>query len=322
MPRSLRIEYPGALYHVLSRGVEGSVIVRDNQDRRKRLQLLQQAVERWGWQLHAFVLMRNHDHLFVETPESNLSVGMQAFNGQYAAYFNRRYKRSGHLFQGRFKSHIIEKEGYFLAVSRYIHLNPVRAGLVELPEQYPWSSYRGYHRRRYMLQWMRYDRVLSEFGEDERMARSGYCRFVHAGLKERLSPLWSVADQGMIIGSDAFLERVQARLGRRSDSRDALEMRSSRARPSLDRIISEVGLRFGRPDGWSVGRRSSDDGRAVAAYLSRQRFGYSGSEVAKALGYRSSSSVSHAIARIDSSSSDVKAVVENLEARLAFPLGL
>jgi putative transposase len=145
MARPLRIEYPGAHYHVMSRGNERRPIVRDDADREKRLDWLRRTIETYGWRLHAFTLMNNHDHLFVETPEAKLSAGMQFFNGAYTSYFNRRYRRAGHLLQGRYKAQLVEEEGYYLEVSRYIHLNAVRACCVERPEQYRWSSYPSYH---------------------------------------------------------------------------------------------------------------------------------------------------------------------------------
>ena len=127
LARPLRIQFPGAVYHVISRGNERKPIVRDDDDRENRADWLQCAVETYGWHLFAFVLMTNHEHLFLKTPEPNLSAGMQYLNGSYASCFNRRYRRAGHLFQGRFKGHLVEEEGYFLEVSRYIHLNRVRA---------------------------------------------------------------------------------------------------------------------------------------------------------------------------------------------------
>ncbi len=114
MARPLRIEFPGALYHVISRGNERQNIVRDDADRQSRLDWLRRTVEVYGWRLHAFVLLSSHDHLFVETPEGNLSAGMQHYNGRYTSYFNRRHRRAGHLFQGRFQGHLIEQDGYFL----------------------------------------------------------------------------------------------------------------------------------------------------------------------------------------------------------------
>ncbi len=131
MARPLRIEFPGAIYHVMSRGNDRQPIVCDDHDRRKRLQWIERAVTTHGWRLHAFVLLDNHDHLFVETPRANLAAGMHLLNSSFTGYFNRRHGRCGHLFQGRYKGHLIEEEGYFLEVSRYVHLNPVRGRLVE-----------------------------------------------------------------------------------------------------------------------------------------------------------------------------------------------
>jgi len=143
MSRPLRIETLDGLYHVMSRGNERRRIVRDDADRWKRVEWLRRTVETYGWLIHAFVVMTNHDHLFVQTPDPNLSAGMQYYNGSYSSYFNRRHRRSGHLFQGRFKAHIVETEGHYLELSRYIHLNPVRAALAAKPEEWRWNSYGG-----------------------------------------------------------------------------------------------------------------------------------------------------------------------------------
>ena len=127
MARPLRIELAGGLYHVMSRGNDRRAIVRDDADRQRRLDWLERTVQTYGWRLHAFALMTNHEHLFLETPEPNLSAGMHLLNSSYTGYFNLRHRRAGHLFQGRFKAHLVEEEGYFTEISRYIHLNPVRA---------------------------------------------------------------------------------------------------------------------------------------------------------------------------------------------------
>ena len=116
MARPLRIEFAGAIYHIMSRGNARQGIVLDDADREKRVDWLRRTVETYGWRLHAFALMTTHDHLFLETPEPNLSAGMQYLNGSYTSYFNRRHRRCGHLFQGRFKGHLIEEDGYFLEV--------------------------------------------------------------------------------------------------------------------------------------------------------------------------------------------------------------
>jgi putative transposase len=139
MARPLRIELAGGLYHVMSRGNARRPIVRDDADRQRRLDWLQRTVETYGWWLHAFTLLTNHEHLFLEMPEANLSAGMHLLNGSYSGYFNVRHRRAGHLFQGRFKAHLIEEEGYFTEISRYLHLNPVRAKLVSRPAQWRYS---------------------------------------------------------------------------------------------------------------------------------------------------------------------------------------
>ena len=142
MARPLRVEFAGALYHVTSRGNEKRPIFKNDGDRLKFLELLGEAVSRFGWTLTAWVLMTNHFHLVVQTNEPNLSRGMHWLNGTYAAWFNRRHGRWGHLFGGRFKAFLVEEETYFKEVLRYVVLNPVRAGLVAHPANYRWSSYR------------------------------------------------------------------------------------------------------------------------------------------------------------------------------------
>ncbi|MDA3902779.1 MAG: transposase, partial [Desulfuromusa sp.] len=144
MSRQLRIVYPGAYYHVTSRGNERKDVFKSQRDREKFLEYLTSATERYGAVVHAFCLMSNHYHLLLETPEGNLSQIMRHINGAYTTYFNMKRKRSGHLFQGRFKAILIEADEYLTELSRYIHLNPVRAGIVEKPEQYKWSSYMCY----------------------------------------------------------------------------------------------------------------------------------------------------------------------------------
>ena len=141
MVRPLRVEYEGALHHVMSRGNERQRIVRNDRDRLHRLDWLRCSVETYGWRLHGFVLMDNHEHLFVETPHPNLSAGTQFLNGCYTSYFNRRHRRQGHLFQGRYKAQLVENEGHYLELSRYIQLNPCRAGLATWPQQWRWSSH-------------------------------------------------------------------------------------------------------------------------------------------------------------------------------------
>ena len=148
MVRPLRIEFPGALYHITDRGNERKAVFRDDADRHRLIQCFKEAVEKFGLKIHAFCLMGNHYHLEIGTPRGNLSKTMQWLKTAYTVYFNKRHRRSGHLFQGRYKAALIEKDKYLMALTRYIHLNPIRAGLVIRAEDYYWSSYKDYIRQK------------------------------------------------------------------------------------------------------------------------------------------------------------------------------
>src|SRR5580692_5412955 len=180
MARPLRIQYPGAVYHVMARGSHGQAIFADDEDRKRFLETLAEACQRTGWRVHAYVLMGNHYHLLIETPEGNLVDGMKWLQSTYTARYNRRHKLFGHLFQGRYKAVIVDESEpmYFQVVSTYIHLNPARAGLVRIGQQrlksYRWSSYRWYlSRRANKPVWLELERVMGSFGFRERQGK-GY----------------------------------------------------------------------------------------------------------------------------------------------------
>jgi REP element-mobilizing transposase RayT len=161
MPRRLRIEFEDAIYHVMARGNARQKIVRDDADRRRLIEGLEQAAVRYGWELLCYVIMGNHLHLLLKTPRPNLGAGMQSFLSGFAIWAGRRWRRVGHLFQGRYRAEMIEDESYYWTVSRYIHLNPVRAGLVQRPEQWAWSSYPGYRDARPAQSWIAHDQLLA-----------------------------------------------------------------------------------------------------------------------------------------------------------------
>jgi hypothetical protein len=224
----------------------------------------------------------------------------------------------GHLFQGRFKAQLIEEEGYYLEISRYIHLNSVRAELAPRPEAWRWSSYPGYHRAADQLGWVTYRRVLSEFGKDAVEARRAYRRFVQAGLAEPPACPWAKAFGGLIVGSDAFAQRIRRLLGDRPADPDLPQLAALKARPSLEEIVRVVGRHFGGvSEGWSTGSRCDGISRAVAAYLARRQYGYSAGEVARSLGYRGHSSVSTAVCRVQSGTDAVRRTVATLVRELA-----
>ncbi|MCU0913930.1 MAG: transposase [Planctomycetes bacterium] len=318
MARPLRIEYAGALYHVMSRGNEQRPIVRDDVDRRRRLDWLRRTVETYGWRLHAFVLMDNHEHLFVETPEPNLSAGMQYLNGSYTSYFNRRMGRVGHLFQGRFKAHLVDEQGYFQAVSRYIHLNPVRASLVRCPGEYPWSSYPGYVRAAQAVPWATYERVLQDFGPgDEAARRRRYGQYVEAVAEEPHVSPFATAVEGLIVGSEDFVRRIKDLLGNRTRDKGMPILERLRPRPSLEAVAAVAKRCFeAGAERWSVGRRSKSGGRAAAAYLCRCRYGYRCTEIAAALGFASVSSVSRSVRDVEAQKTRYRRALRELERQL------
>ncbi len=230
MARKPRIEFAGALYHVVSRGDRGEAIYHDEEDRVRFLNCVGEVCDRTGWKIHAFGVMTNHYHFLLETREANLVAGMKWLQGTYTQRFNRRHGLQGHLFQGRYKAMIIDAEepGYFLQVSNYIHLNPVRAGLVgwdEALRSYRWSSFPLYllpESRR--PEWLCVDRVLGELGglKDNwrgRKAYQGYMEELVEGYhrvdrKKRFDEEWKLLRRGWYLGGDGFRDRLVVMLGR------------------------------------------------------------------------------------------------------------
>ena len=211
MTRPLRLEFPGALVHVTSRGNEKRPTFLDDRDRRRFLELLGEAVRRFSWILTAYVLMSNHYHLLLELSGETLSDGMKWVNGEYAKWFNRVHDRVGHLFQGRFHSSIIERQVYFEEVLRYVVLNPVRAEMVASPADYEWSSYRATAGACDAPSWLAVDNALASFGEDRGVARARYRAFVDAAIASVDSPWNSLVGQ-MYLGSEEFVEMMRDRV--------------------------------------------------------------------------------------------------------------
>ncbi len=209
MARPLRIEYPGAYYHITSRGNERKNIFRTKKDRDKFLSYLKSAYLRYGAVIHAFCLMNNHYHIYLETPKGNLSQIMLHINGAYTNYFNIRHKRRGHLFQGRYKAILVEADEYSGELSRYIHLNPVRASMVDMPEKFNWSSYQYYIGKKKRPEWLTIDFILRYFDSVVVQARRKYQEFVTAGINiGSESPLEKTV-ASTILGSDNFIELIK-----------------------------------------------------------------------------------------------------------------
>jgi len=212
MARPIRIEYPGAIYHITSRGNAQSRIFDNDADRYHFLTILEQACKRYQWSVYAYCLMDNHYHLLVETHESSLSKGMRHINGVYTQWYNhtRKIRRYGHLFQGRFKAILVDRDSYLLELCRYVVLNPVRAKMLTDLLDYPWCSYRatvGYYEAG---EWLNTDWVLSQFGKQKKRAIEKYKQFVQEGVGES-SPMNNLQGQ-LLLGSDKFVTKALSKL--------------------------------------------------------------------------------------------------------------
>ncbi|MEW6560279.1 MAG: transposase [Pseudomonadota bacterium] len=212
MSRPLRLEFPHALYHVTARGDRQEAIFEDDSDRRLFLEILGDAVADFNWQVHAYCLMTNHYHLLVETPDGNLSKGMRQLNGSYTQRSNRKHGRVGHVFQGRYKAILVDRENYLLEVARYVVLNPVRAGMVRLAQDWPWSSYDAMTGQADAPRWLTTDALLSSFGTERAAAMRAYAQFVAEGVKA--PPLWSRLQGQVYLGDAAFVARMLAKAER------------------------------------------------------------------------------------------------------------
>jgi REP element-mobilizing transposase RayT len=235
MARPLRIEFAGALYHITSRGDRREAIYEDDEDRERFLGVLAEVVQRHKWICHAFCLMTNHYHLVIETVEGNLSQGMRHLNGVYTQASNRRHNRTGHLFQGRFKGILVDKDAYLLELSRYVVLNPVRAGMVDSPEQWPWSSYQAMIGAVPVPKWLAVASLLSLFGTTATAARRRYRRFVSDGAGERI---WEDLRQQIYLGDAKFVARMQAKAQVEGDTLTVPQVQRRPPPPSLAAITA------------------------------------------------------------------------------------
>jgi putative transposase len=268
LARPLRLEYPGAIWHVTQRGNERKDIYRSDLDRRRFLELLVRSIEIYQWIVHAFVLMTNHYHLLIETPIPNLSRGMRDLDGDYAEEFNRRHRRSGHLFQGRFKGFIVEKETYLLRLCRYVVLNPVRARMVESVADWPWSSYRATALLEPPTPWLEVDWTLRHFGLDRREAARRYRQYVAEGVGLERSP-WEDLKSDLYLGSEAFGEQLKSLLGERELSTEFPRPHRQAVLPDLDSIRNLVVTTLGvRPE--TLRQRGRSDARLAFAWLARR----------------------------------------------------
>jgi len=283
MPRPKRIHYEGAIYHVTSRGNERRKIVLDDADRRIFIKVLSETIEHHDVECHAWVLMDNHYHLLLETPATNLSLTMKHLNGIYTQKFNKKHRRVGHLFQGRFKAIVVEKDTYLKELCRYLVLNPVRAKMVKHPKDWKWSSYRQMVGLDKPDPWLGVDWILGQFGKNEKMARKNYRKFIEDGIGKKETP-WDDLYSRIYLGSKDFLDKAHA-LGQKHKALDVPKYQKHVIKQKPEVLLTKVAKVYGekveellRPG------KKRPEARDVAIYLLKKESGMSLREIGKLMG--------------------------------------
>jgi putative transposase len=306
MARPLRLEYAGALYHVTSRGNERKALFYSDEDRELLRQKLAASVARYRVRLYAYTFMKNHFHLLVETPRGNLSRFMQHLNGSYTTYFNRRHHRRGHLFEGRFKARLVEGTVYWLRLTRYIHLNPVRVAKtrgwkweekVKYLREYAWSSYRGYAGLEKREVFVNYDPLRSLIGRGKTNEEREYRQFVESGMARNDRELEEAMGlSSKAIGGQEFCQGVEEQHQERLQGVGAptqVAMRRVEVGEDPESVLEAVAHGFQLEKDELLTERHRSPARSLAMQLLVELAGWKGQEVARRFGLNDSSAVSH-----------------------------
>ncbi len=281
MARPIRIEYPGAWYHITCRGNEQRSIFADDHDREGFLKILAETVDLYEVELHCYVLMSNHFHLVVKTRQANLQKFMQRFNTSYTVYFNRKHRRSGHVYQGRYKAILIQADEYLLEISRYVHLNPVRIkkysklrieDKLAIIKKYSWSSYAGYINVSNRGAFVNYEMVLQMLsGSDDRKSRKAYAQFVLDGIaRDMKKRFWEKVRGQAIIGTQGFIDTIYEKYvkHKRIDEREQPWAKQLRGKPMTTQEIAEkVAEMFSIADTKELYQKRSPHRKARAVLL-------------------------------------------------------
>jgi len=271
MARPLRIEYTGAIYHLTSRGNARDKIFLSDTDRLAFLKILGSVTVKYNWLCHSYCLMDNHYHLLIETSDPTLSMGMRQLNGVYTQRFNNLHKRVGHLFQGRYKSILVQKGGHLLELCRYVVLNPVRAAMVKSPKDWNWSSYRATAYSVRTPDFLSVDWVLGQFAQNRNEARKAYRKFVADSLVEPEESPWKELVGQIIFGGKEFVIDIQSRIGEAQEIGEILRTQRFPGRAPLDTLFA-------------ANRRGDKATRNKIIKTAHLRYGYTLKEIADELG--------------------------------------
>jgi putative transposase len=296
MSRQLRLQYPGSLWQITVRGNGGQDIYFDDDDRRFFIDLLGTCVTRFDWLLYGYVLMSNHFQLMLQLTSQTLSTGMHWLNSRSARIANRRRGRVGHLYQGRFKAYLIERETYFLEVLRYLVLGPVRAGMVTRPKNYQWSSHRATLGIVEPPDWLAINDVLTQFAPHRDIARSTYRYFIDSGIGSETSPWDNLV--GIYLGTEPWMQRVREQLNLKPRADDFPRVQRTVGGPSMARVVDAVGTALGiSRDGIRHGRGGVP--RMVAAWIAWNDAMLTCREIADGLRLRSAGHAWNVVRRCD-----------------------
>jgi putative transposase len=297
MVRPLRIEFPGAYYHIMNRGLARQGVFADRVDRLAFIQLLADCHEMWGIRVLAYCLLPNHYHLLLQTPEGNLSRVMRHLDGVYTQRYNRRHGRDGPLFRGRYSAILVEEEAYMMAVARYIHQNPTAAGLVRSPEAFEWSSCGQYLTEGRKPPWLDTEQLLGRFPRHGR--RAAFLRFTKATAEEPVRAFYESQRRGSVLGSRQFIERLRHRVKKRLLPLREVPEAKAYLRPDAEACLSVVGQVYGvsRDVLLRSRRGEQNEARAMAIYVCRHLAGMKLGPMAGLFGVGGYSAVGSVVAR-------------------------
>lgn len=272
-------------YHITSRGNLRDRIFYDDKDRERFLEILKRTKEKYGYLLHAYALMDNHYHLLIETPKANISQIMQNINTSYTVYINKKYQRSGHLFQGRFKGIIVDKDEYLVTLSRYIHLNPVRTKIVQRPEDYRWTSYRAYTDKTTEGSLVDIANTLSCFSDKKGKAVKAYMAYVKADIRGEENPFKDI-EAGIILGGKRFKTKIMRLSDKIKSDEELPQIKRLREQVPIDRIIKVCCSFYDKKEIDLLKRGKGKRERQIAIYLSKILSGKKNVEVGKFFGIK------------------------------------
>ncbi len=298
MSRPLRIQFPDAWYHVMNRGRRGESVFKENQDYTLFVELLQELVDMYKVRIAAYCLIPNHYHLLIQTPGGNLSRCMRHLNGIYTQRFNRRHRCDGQLFRGRYKSILVDADSYLLELLRYIHRNPLEAGLVKDLKKYPWSSHKGYLSNAVKWDWLYKSFTLTLFSKYEKEAINAYEKFILMETPEEINRIFSQHKLPSMLGGNSFVEKVKEGFFRKKRHDEIPE--SKRLAPDVEKIRRAICNAYGINESSLLSSRRGvlNEPRNVAVFLVRRLRGEKLEEIGRQFGIAKYSSVSSAIEKM------------------------